>query len=119
MLTKLNILAFNRTKDEDWRSEGSGVPFQALNCMQQIAKLALLVVALAIAGCATNGYQKVSNGDTPISCNSPEGDSNCGGDEDADDPYRVRVQLPGKTPAPPSPSPSNSDIPNFPAGSPR
>jgi hypothetical protein len=87
--------------------------------MHQVAKLALLVAVLTIGGCATNSYQKVSNGDTPIYCDSPKDDADCDRDEDADDQYRVRVQLPGKTPAPPPPSPSDSDIPNFPQGPPR
>jgi hypothetical protein len=86
--------------------------------MQQVVKLALLVVALTIGGCATNSYQKVSTGDTPIYCNSPEDEAYCDSDNDGDDQYRIRIQLPVKVPETPSP-PSDSNIPNFPAGSSR
>ena len=85
--------------------------------MHHLTKLALLLVALTIGGCATSSHQQVSSGDTPIYCNSPKDDAYCesDGEEAEDDQYRVRIQLPGRVPAPPAP-PSNSDIPNFPAG---
>ena len=45
--------------------------------MHHLAKLALLLVALMISGCATSGYQQVYSGDAQIYCNSPKDEAYC------------------------------------------